>query len=61
MQNLYDLKQYVIDISLAYPSLKDASLDYLQLAVDEVESGESEPNEVQLAAGSILELIEEIS
>lgn len=61
MENLYDLKQYVIDISLAYPSLKDASLDYLQLAVDEVESGESEPNEVQLAAGSILELIEEIS
>jgi len=60
MENLYDLKQYVIDMSLAYPSLKEVCLDYFQLALDEVESGESEPNEVQLAASSILELIEEI-
>jgi len=60
MENLYDLKQYVIDMSLAHPSLKEVCLDYFQLALDEVESGESEPNEVQLAASSILELIEEI-
>mgnify|MGYP000406744973 CR=1 FL=1 len=60
MENLYDLKQYVIDMSLAHPSLKEASLDYLQLAVDEVDAGESERNEVQLAVSSILELIEEI-
>ena len=44
---------------ITYPSLKDECLDYLQLALDEIEAGESEPNEVQLAAGSILELIEE--
>jgi hypothetical protein len=59
MNSLYDLKQYVTDVMITYPSLKDECLDYLQLASDEIEAGESEPNEVQLAAGSILELIEE--
>ena len=57
---LANLKQYAEGISKQYPQLDDEVRDLYFLAVTEVEDGESETNECELAIGSIKELIVEL-
>lgn len=42
-----------------HPSLKEEIMDFVKLAFDEIESGESKQNEISLCVESINELIEE--
>jgi hypothetical protein len=55
--NLDYLKNYCEDIIKQYPHLREDVIDLFQLAQDEIESGESQNNEVELAISSIKELI----
>ena len=57
---LSDLKEYAEGVSKQYPQLDDEVRDLYFLAVTEVEDGESETNECELAIGSIKELIVEL-
>ena len=57
---LSDLKEYAEGVSKPYPQLDDEVRDLYFLAVTEVEDGESEANECELAIGSIDELIAEL-
>ena len=57
---LANLKQYAEGISKQYPQLDDEVRDLYFLAEMEVEDGESETNECELAIGSIKELLEEL-
>lgn len=57
---LANLKKYAEGISKQYPQLDDEVRDLYFLAVTEVEDGESETNECELAIGSIKELIAEL-
>jgi hypothetical protein len=57
---LSDLKEYAEGVSKQYPQLDDEVRDLYFLAVTEVEDGESETNECELAIGSIDELIAEL-
>ena len=57
---LSDLKEYAEGVSKQYPQLDDEVRDVYFLAVTEVEDGESEANECELAIGSIDELIAEL-
>ena len=57
---LADLKKYAEGVSKQYPQLNDEVRDLYFLAVTEVEDGESEANECELAVGSIDELIAEL-
>lgn len=59
MTTLANLYGYCIEKSKEYPELKEEIMDFYQLASDEVESGESESHEVELAVSSIEQLIEE--
>ena len=56
---LQQLKTYAEDMSTRYPDLNDQIRDFYFLACDEVESGESEANECELAYSDIEELIKE--
>lgn len=56
---LQQLKTYAEDMSTRYPDLNDQIRDFYFLACDEVESGESESNECELAYSDIEELIKE--
>jgi|TARA_R110000796_G_scaffold11380_1_gene37849 hypothetical protein len=58
MNTLRYLKLYANEMIDMYPSLEEPILEYYQLACDEVEDGESETNEVNLAISSINELVE---
>ena len=55
--NLQDLKFYAKQISSKYPELQWEINDFVQLAIDNVDVGESEFNEAELAIESIDELI----
>ena len=57
---LSDLKEYAEGVSKQYPQLDDEVRDLYFLAVTEVEDGESEANECELAICSIDELIAEL-
>ena len=57
---LQELKTYAEEMSAKYPQLDDEIRDLYFLAVTEVEDGESEANECELAVGSIDELIAEL-
>lgn len=57
---LSNLKEYAQGISKQYPQIDDEVRDLYFLAVTEVEDGESETNECELAIGSIKELIVEL-
>lgn len=56
---LEQLKTYAEDMSNRYPELHDQIRDFYFLACDEVESGESEAHECELAYSDIEDLIEE--
>ena len=57
---LTDLKKYAEGISKTYPQLDDEVRDLYFLAEMEVEDGESETNECELAIGSIKQLIADL-
>jgi hypothetical protein len=57
---LSDLKEYAEGVSKQYPQLDDEVRDLYFLAEMEVEDGESETNECELAIGSIKQLISEL-
>jgi hypothetical protein len=57
---LSNLKTYAEGISRQYPQLDDEVRDLYFLAEMEVEDGESENNECELAISSIKELISEL-
>lgn len=42
-----------------HPSLQEEIMDFVQLAIDEIDNGESPQNEIDLCVNSINELIEE--
>jgi len=50
------LKSYCDEMISKYPQHKEEIVDYLQLAIDEIESGASETNEIGLCVGAIEEL-----
>jgi hypothetical protein len=55
--NLIDLKKYAEDASSKHPQHDDEIRDLFFLAASEVESGESETNECELAYSDINTLI----
>lgn len=57
--NLKQLAKYCKEKIELFPNLKRDILDFYSLANDEVEEGESEDNECELAVSSIDELIKE--
>ena len=57
---LENLKKYAEGMSNTYPDLDDDIRDLYFLAEMEVEDGESETNECELAIGSIKQLIVEL-
>jgi len=57
---LANLKYYAEGISKQYPQLDDEVRDLFFLASSEVESGESENNECELAMGSIKQLVSDL-
>ena len=57
--NIQDLKNYAKEKTLYLPALQEDFKDFVQLALDEIESGESEDHEIQLAIQSIDDLINE--
>jgi hypothetical protein len=54
-----ELIDYARAMAMEYPQHKSSILDIVDMARHEVYDGESEDNEVQLAIGSIDELIQE--
>jgi hypothetical protein len=54
---LQELKSYAEEMSVKYPQLNDEIRDLYFLAVTEVEDGESEAHECELAISDIDELI----
>ena len=57
---LANLKKYAEGVSKTYPQLDDEVRDLYFLAEMEVEDGESETNECELAISSIKELIADL-
>jgi|TARA_B110000879_G_scaffold75034_1_gene104601 hypothetical protein len=57
---LSELKNYAEGISKQYPQIDEEVRDLYFLAEMEVEDGESENNECELAIGSIKELLGEL-
>ncbi len=57
---LANLKKYAEGISKQYPQIDEEVRDLYFLAEMEVEDGESENNECELAIGSIKQLIAEL-
>ena len=54
---LSELKKYAEEMSAKYPHLDEEIRDFYFLAIDEVESGESESHECELAVNDIELLI----
>lgn len=50
------LKLYCDEMIESFPQHKEEIVDYLQLAIDEIEQGASQPNEINLCIGAIDEL-----
>jgi len=58
--NKAELKQYCISKMQEYPTLKPDITEFYQLALNEIEQGESEANECHLCVSSIDELINDL-
>ena len=56
--NMETLKLYCDEMISSFPQHKEEIVDYLQLAIDEIEQGASEPNEINLCIGAIEGLIQ---
>ena len=54
-----DFKKWVQEKINLHPNLKQEILDFFWLCIDEIHDGGSERHEIDLAIGSINELIEE--
>jgi len=54
---LSELKKYAEEMSAKHPHLDEQIRDFYFLAIDEVESGESESHECELAVSDIESLI----
>ena len=54
---LRDLHQYCKEVSIKYPSMASQIMGFYDLAQMEVEDGESEDHECELAVGDINDLI----
>lgn len=59
MNSIAELKKWVLQKTEEYPELKEEMIDFLQLAIDEIDEGESLQNEIDLCIDSIEELIKE--
>ena len=57
MNNTRDLKQYVRDMIVKHPELREQMLELLELCMDEIEEGASPSNEVHLCVSDINQLI----
>ena len=57
---LRDLYQYCQEVSEKYPSMASKIMGFYDLAQMEVEDGESEDHECELAVGDINDLINEL-
>ena len=58
MNNTRDLKQYVRDMIVKHPELREQMLELLELCMDEIEEGASPSNEMHLCVNDINQLIE---
>ena len=56
---LAELRPWVEEKISSYPNLKEEIIDYYELCIDEIESGESVTNEIALCVSSINDLIED--
>ena len=57
MKNTRDLKNYVRDMIVKHPELREQMLELLELCMDEIEEGESPSNEMHLCVRDINQLI----
>jgi hypothetical protein len=57
--NRKTVNDYALQMISDYPALKHDILDFVTLAIDAIDEGESPTNEWELAYSSIKELIEE--
>jgi hypothetical protein len=57
MKNTRDLKNYVRDMIVKHPELKEQMLEFLELCMNEIEEGESPSNEMHLCVRDIEQLI----
>lgn len=55
--NLNYLKDFVAEKCMEHPELKDQIMDYYELALSEIEEGNSVSNEIKAAINSINDLI----
>lgn len=60
MNEVSQLINWAKDIIEKYPSLKAEINDFVQLAIDEIEQGESPVHEIELCMTSIQELVQEL-
>ena len=58
--SIKDLTEYCMNMIKLYPTLKDEMEDFYVLALDEIEAGESQHNECELAVCSIEQLIQKL-
>lgn len=56
---LTELKSFAEEMSTGYPQLNNQIRDFYFLALSEVEDGESEENECELAYSDIMDLIKD--
>ncbi len=54
---LNDLHQYCKEVSIKYPSMESEIIEFYRLAQMEIEDGESEDHECELAVSDINDLI----
>jgi len=57
MNNTRDLKNYVRDMIVKHPELREQMLELLELCMDEIEEGASPANEMHLCVNDINQLI----
>jgi len=57
MNNTRDLKNYVRDMIVKHPELREQMLEFLELCMDEIEEGGSPANEMHLCVSDINQLI----
>ena len=57
MNNTRDLIQYVRDMIVKHPELREQMLELLELCMDEIEEGASPSNEMHLCVSDINQLI----
>jgi hypothetical protein len=58
MNNTRDLKNYVRDMIVKHPELREQILELLELCMDEIEEGGSPAHEISLCVNDINQLIE---